>query len=70
MADIVVPSAYDMEVETFKQHMNLRHIEADGLLEFTKHDKSEPVIAFATACHDYWHRTNPDKYDHEHLEEL
>lgn len=69
MTDIaVIPHVNDMEDDIFKKHANKRH-SADFLAPFTDIDTAAAVVDTARACHDYWHRTHPGAYDHEHLEE-
>lgn len=64
-----MPAVAGMDDGTFKKHANKRHVGTDFLDKFTEHDIAPTVLKAARNAHEYWHRSNPDAYDHDHYEE-
>jgi len=66
---VEVPDPDDMDDLTFLQHIDKRHADetkTEKLLHRSPHIQQAWVGPYR-AYHDYLHRINPGKYDHEHV---
>jgi hypothetical protein len=61
--EVTCPNIRDMDLETMYKHLNLRH--DDTIRPVTWEGSGEQA---ERAFHDYWHRTRPGDFDHDHEE--